>query len=37
VMDTFASARRTRIAGWASVAIILSLNAVLVGHLALSS
>ena len=34
VMDTFASARRTRVAGWASVAIILILNAVLVGQLA---
>ena len=37
VMDTFASARRTRIAGWASVAIILTLNAVLIGQLALGS
>jgi manganese transport protein len=36
VMDTFASARRTRIAGWITVAIILTLNAVLLGQLALS-
>jgi manganese transport protein len=34
VMDTFASATRTRIAGWASVAIILTLNVVLIGQLA---
>jgi len=36
VMQTFRSARRTRIAGWLSVAVILSLNAVLIGQLALS-
>ena len=35
VMETFASARRTRIAGWVSVAVILILNAVLLGQLAL--
>jgi manganese transport protein len=34
VMNSFASALRTRIAGWASVAVILALNAVLVGQLA---
>jgi manganese transport protein len=34
VMGTFVSARRTRIAGWVSVAIILSLNAVLLEQLA---
>jgi manganese transport protein len=34
VMDTFASARRTRIAGWTSVAVILTLNAILVSQLA---
>jgi manganese transport protein len=33
-MGTFASATRTRIAGWVSVAIILTLNAVLLGQLA---
>jgi manganese transport protein len=35
VMESFASARRTRIAGWVSVAVILTLNAVLLGQLAL--
>ncbi len=34
VMDTFASARRTRLAGWLVVAIILTLNAILIGQLA---
>lgn len=34
VMDTFVSARRTRIAGWVTVAIIISLNVVLLGQLA---
>ncbi len=34
VMGTFVSARRTRVAGWVSVAIILSLNAVLLEQLA---
>jgi manganese transport protein len=34
VMGTFVSAPRTRIAGWVSVAIILSLNAVLLEQLA---
>ena len=34
VMDDFASATRTRVAGWVSVAIILTLNAVLLGQLA---
>jgi manganese transport protein len=37
VMDNFASAARTRIAGWTSVAIILTLNAVLIGQLAFGS
>jgi manganese transport protein len=35
VMESFASARRTRIAGWVSVAVIITLNAVLLGQLAL--
>jgi manganese transport protein len=34
VMGTFVSARKTRVAGWVSVAIILSLNAVLLEQLA---
>src|ERR1700736_2159649 len=34
VMDDFASASRTRIAGWVCVAIIITLNAVLLGQLA---
>ncbi|GAC1425290.1 MAG: Nramp family divalent metal transporter [Acidobacteriaceae bacterium] len=34
VMDTFASARRTRIAGWASAAVIIALNAILLCQLA---
>jgi manganese transport protein len=34
IMDGFASAPRTRIAGWISVAVILTLNAVLLGQLA---
>jgi len=34
VMRSFASARRTRIAGWLAVAVILSLNAILLGQLA---
>ena len=34
VMDTFASALRTRVAGWAAVAVILSLNVVLLGQIA---
>ncbi len=34
VMDTFVSARRTRIAGWTAVAIILALNMVLLGQIA---
>ncbi|WP_263369031.1 Nramp family divalent metal transporter [Edaphobacter dinghuensis] len=34
VMDTFVSARRTKIAGWVSVGIILTLNAVLLGQIA---
>ena len=33
VMDTFASARRTRIAGWIVVTVILALNAILIGQL----
>ncbi len=36
VMETFASAPRTRIAGWLTVSIIISLNAVLLGQLAFS-
>jgi manganese transport protein len=35
VMRSFASARRTRIAGWVSVGIILVLNVVLLGQIAL--
>ncbi len=34
VMQSFVSARRTRIAGWVTVAIILALNAILLGQLA---
>jgi manganese transport protein len=34
VMESFASARRTRIAGWTSVAVIIALNAILLGQLA---
>ena len=34
VMDTFVSARRTRIAGWAAVAVILTLNVVLLEQMA---
>jgi manganese transport protein len=34
VMDTFASALRTRVAGWAAVLIILTLNVVLLGQIA---
>jgi len=34
VMETFASARRTRIAGWSVVTIIIALNAILIGQLA---
>jgi manganese transport protein len=37
VMDRFASARRTRIAGCTSVAVILTLNAILVSQLAFGS
>ncbi len=32
VMDSFSSARRTRIAGWVVVAIIVALNAILIGQ-----
>jgi manganese transport protein len=35
VMRSFTSARRTRIAGWCTVAIILTLNVVLLGQIAL--
>jgi manganese transport protein len=35
VMETFASARRTRVAGWVTVAVIITLNAILLGQLAL--
>jgi manganese transport protein len=34
VMHSFASARRMRIAGWATVAVIITLNAILLGQLA---
>jgi manganese transport protein len=34
VMNTFASARRTRIAGWVTVAVIVALNGVLLSQLA---
>ena len=34
VMESFASAPRTRIAGWAVVAVIITLNAILLGQLA---
>ena len=36
VMDTFVSARRTKIAGWVAVGIILTLNVVLLGQIAFS-
>jgi manganese transport protein len=36
VMHSFASARRTRIAGWLTVAVIIALNAILLGQLAFS-
>ena len=36
VMQTFASASRTRIAGWLTVGVILTLNAILLGQLAFS-
>src|ERR1700723_417161 len=35
VMKSFASARRTRIAGWSAVGVILTLNIVLLGQMAL--
>jgi len=35
VMHSFASARRTRIAGWITVVVIITLNAILLGQLAL--
>src|SRR5271170_4778117 len=35
VMRSFVSARRTRVAGWCAVAVILTLNVVLLGQLAL--
>jgi manganese transport protein len=34
VMESFASARRTRIAGWVTVAVIIGLNGVLLGQMA---
>jgi manganese transport protein len=37
VMDDFSSATRTRLAGWVCVAIIITLNAVLLGQLAFGS
>jgi manganese transport protein len=36
VMETFASALRTRVTGWIIVAIILALNAILIGQLVVS-
>ena len=36
VMGRFASAPRTRLAGWTAVAVVLALNAVLLGQLAVS-
>ncbi len=35
VMETFASALRTRVAGWVVVVVILTLNAILLGQIAL--
>jgi manganese transport protein len=35
VMKSFVSARRTRVAGWSAVGIILTLNIVLLGQMAL--
>jgi len=35
VMKSFVSARRTRVAGWCAVGIILTLNVVLLGQMAL--
>ncbi|MGD0798848.1 MAG: Nramp family divalent metal transporter [Acidobacteriaceae bacterium] len=35
VMESFASARHTRIAGWVAVTVILALNAILLGQLAM--
>jgi manganese transport protein len=35
VMQSFASARRTRIAGWLTATVIIALNAILLGQLAL--
>jgi Mn2+/Fe2+ NRAMP family transporter len=35
-MESFASAARTRITGWVIVAIIIALNAVLIGQLLIS-
>lgn len=37
VMGSFASAYRTKLAGWAAVAVVLSLNAVLLSQIALGS
>ena len=36
VMESFASALRTRVAGWVVVTVIVALNAILIGQLALS-
>ena len=36
VMESFASARRTRVAGWTVVGVILALNAMLIGQLILA-
>jgi manganese transport protein len=35
VMESFASARQTKVAGWCAVGIILTLNVVLLGQIAL--
>ena len=37
VMESFVSARRTRILGWAAVAVIIALNGILLGQLAFAS
>ena len=37
VMESFASARRTRIAGWVAATIIVSLNVILLGEIVFSS
>jgi manganese transport protein len=37
VMESFASALRTRVTGWVIVCIIIALNAILIGQLAFAS